>query len=260
MESKRRSEKNKIINEIKSTEILLTRSTETIDRLKYSTLSTDFVKTQISTLKNLIEDKTKHLEFLKDEAIKIEYGLKDNDINKEYEEEKIKNDRLSNEKNIQKLNKKKEKDSDKELGKNYRQKIISESRDYRQFQKEMSYSLKYFNKVCNEIPDYMAKNLSEMPNNKGYIWRGVQFYGDLPKQHGPTILFEKQKNILVIHEYTSTEYKKFEKEGKDKKILVYSEKLTPKPIDINLIDYCKTSLPSYNKHDSTPIRLIKKYI
>ena len=29
----------------------------------------------------------------------------------------------------------------------------------------------------------MQKNLKEMPNNKGYLWRGVTFYGDMPEEN-----------------------------------------------------------------------------
>ena len=69
----------------------------------------------------------------------------------------------------------------------------------------------------------MKSNLADMPNNKGYIWRGVVFYGDLPEYKGqPRILFEKKGRILVIHEYSGKEYKRYEKEGKNRKILVYS--------------------------------------
>ena len=255
MEEKRRVQKNKIINEIKSIEVLLTRSSDTITRLRESDTSDDFeyVKNQIGKHKCLIEEKTLLLENLKDELISIETGLKDNEINKEYEEEKIKNDKIINDKINQKINKRKERESNKELSKIYKQNVIAESRDYRQYQKEMSYAHKYFNKVCEQLPDYMIKNLSEMPNNKGYIWRGVHFYGDLEIQpNEPMILFEKQKNILVIHEYNQTEYKRFEKNGKDRKILVHSEKLKPKPIDNNLLDYLKTPLP-------TPIQKNKNF-
>ena len=151
--------------------------------------------------------------------------------------------------------KKKEIEEKKEIAKVYLNNIITDSKDFRQSQRDISYFYKYFNKVCDQLPDYMIKNLSEMPNNKGYIWRGVNFYGKLDCQHGPTVMFEKQKNILVIHEYTPTEYKRFEKNGKDKKILVHSEKRKAIQFGTRIMDYCKTlppeEIPKQSFHSNT---------
>ena len=60
-----------------------------------------------------------------------------------------------------------------------------------------------------------------MPNNKGYIWRGVHFYGELPEESGPRVMFEKQRGLLLIHEYTPREYRLYEKEGKNRKKMVH---------------------------------------
>ena len=84
--------------------------------------------------------------------------------------------------------------------------------------------LKYFEKVSEQLPDYIKKNLLDMPNNKGYIWRGVCFYGYKKEQQGYRVLFEKQKgNILIIHEYTDKAYNRYEKKGKDKKQLIFTK-------------------------------------
>ena len=144
--------------------------------------------------------------------------------------------------NIEKLNKMSVEEKN-EISRVYMKNIITDSKNFKQSQRDVSYSYKYFNKVSSELPDYMIKNLSEMPNNKGYIWRGVNFYGDLKSQLGPVVMFEKQGNILVIHEYTPTDYKRFEKNGKDRKILIYSEKRRIKQFGTNIMDYYKTAAP-----------------
>jgi hypothetical protein len=65
--------------------------------------------------------------------------------------------------------------------------------------------LKGYNHFWNAIdtlPNYMQNNLKEMPNNKGYRWKDVVFYGELPlEETQPTIIFEKINNELIIHEY-----------------------------------------------------------
>ena len=81
----------------------------------------------------------------------------------------------------------------------------------------------YFEKTSNKLPEYMQRNLSEMPNNKGYIWRDIRFYGELPSIPGqPDILFEKKKDCMLIHEINNTEHKIFEKRGRDRKRFISS--------------------------------------
>ena len=56
--------------------------------------------------------------------------------------------------------------------------------------------------AIDTLPPYMKKNLQEMPNNKGYRWKGVTFYGYLPEiKDQSTIIFEKVQGELIIHEH-----------------------------------------------------------
>ena len=49
----------------------------------------------------------------------------------------------------------------------------------------------------------MIEKLNNMPNNKGYIWKGVRFYGLLPSEDDKEeLLFEKINNKLYIHKIT----------------------------------------------------------
>ena len=65
--------------------------------------------------------------------------------------------------------------------------IKEDSRNYKQNERDINYELRYFYKVTDSIPDYIEKNLSEMPNNKGYIWRGMFIYGHLPPENNNII-------------------------------------------------------------------------
>jgi hypothetical protein len=93
-------------------------------------------------------------------------------------------------------------------------------------EKEMDYQYKRYCKITDSLPDYIQKNLSDMPNNKGYVWRGCWFFGEKDEEYNqPRIMFEKHKGgLLNIYEYyhtsTHTEYRHFEKKGKDKKVMV----------------------------------------
>jgi hypothetical protein len=90
---------------------------------------------------------------------------------------------------------------------------------------DYNYEYRYFLKLCSSIPEYMKRNLKNMPNNKGYIWKGIILYGSLPAEEDITILFENLgHDLLRIHEITTKEYKIFEKKGKDRRILISKEK------------------------------------
>jgi len=224
MENRRKAKRIQLRNDIREAENFISRSQETIERLKNSKFGITYIKKQVDKLSNAIEEKQRLVDNNKTDLTKISQGLLDNQINKEYQDvsdilkqKTLERQRIKREK-AQDLRKKKEK------SKKYWQGILQASRSQRQKERDYTYGYRYYCKVTDQLPDYMRKNLSGMPNNKGYIWRGIHFYGDLHAQPGPVVLFEKQKGgILVIHEYTKTEYKKYEKRGRDMKRLVYSE-------------------------------------
>lgn len=239
MDIKRRHKKNILNNDIKLTEITISRSEETIKRLK-NQKADEFVINQVDKLKKLIEEKTEYLEKIRNDLIDIEAGEFDEEISKEYLEQQEKHEKREKEVEKSKTAKDIESQRTKDISKSYMKNVIAEARANRQSEKDMNYALKYMWKVEEQLPDYMKRNLSEMPNNKGYYWRGIYFYGDLPEERGPTVIFEKQKGtLLLIHEYTSTDYKRYEKNGKDRKILVHSERRIKKDTEINLMDYIK---------------------
>jgi len=96
-----------------------------------------------------------------------------------------------------------------------------EQNEERQKLKDIRYFYKYFCKVNDSLPNYIRNNLREMPNNKGYIFRGLWMFGELPEEKGkPILLFEKMGGNLMIHEYDKHEYKLYEKRGKEKKKLI----------------------------------------
>jgi hypothetical protein len=87
-----------------------------------------------------------------------------------------------------------------------------------------------YNWLCrmdNYMPSYMKQNLENMPNNKGYIWKGIHYFGHLaPEEPLDTVsLFEKQNQKLYIHEYTKEYYRIFEKAEKTKPKVLIFEKL-----------------------------------
>lgn len=73
------------------------------------------------------------------------------------------------------------------------------------------------------LPEYIIRNLKNLPNNKGYYWRGVAYYGERNDDcSGVTSLIEPKKGFMYIHEITSSVYNIFSKKGRDKGVLVSS--------------------------------------
>ena len=224
MESHRIARKNKIIKDIREAEVFINRSNETIKRIKNSQMCKEYVMNQITKLNSSIEEKNELLLKLNEDVKNVLTGYLDEDIKNEYKksESKIKQQlvekaKLAEEKTI-------EKKKTNDISQNYWQGILNDNRNQKKNERDYKYAQNYLNKVLEKIPPYMTKNLTEMPNNKGYIWRGVNFYGDLPDDNGPRVMFEKKSGgILVIHEHTDFDYRIYEKDGKNRKQLIHTE-------------------------------------
>lgn len=72
-------------------------------------------------------------------------------------------------------------------------------------------------KIEETIPDYMIKNLEKMPNNKGYIWRGIRLYGKLAvpnSSNAKTVYLDERKHgEMFIHEITPVVENLYKKNG-----------------------------------------------
>ena len=106
--------------------------------------------------------------------------------------------------------------------------------------KEMDRSYRHYLKTVDTIPDFINKKLARMPNNKGYIWRGIHCYGALPHEPGePFVMFEKRGNTLIIYETSDDRHRVYTKVGNDRKVLAHD---TPRRRNAggatSIMDYC----------------------
>lgn len=94
--------------------------------------------------------------------------------------------------------------------------------------RDLKYHYKRFCQVGDDLPDFISRNLADMPGNKGYIWKGMWFFGrKRPERGEPDIMFEKLKGgLLRIHEYRTNEYRLYEKKGKEKRRLIKKKMLS----------------------------------
>ena len=240
MDIRRRLKANSIKLEINECEKFIERSKETIGRLKHTNLGMEFIKKQIDKLKTSIGEKKERLSVLNSQIVIVYKGGLDNEINMEYSNNQNRKKKLDHNREMITKENKKEKQEKKEKCKKYWDGIIAASRSERQKEKDMRYAQSYFERTCNSLPEYMKRNLADMTNNKGYIWKGIYFYGKLPQEKGSRVLFEKRKGgLLIIHEYTDKEYKIFEKNGKERKRLLEKYDRKNKQSGVNIMDYLK---------------------
>jgi len=80
-----------------------------------------------------------------------------------------------------------------------------------------------------KLPDYIRTNLSKMPNNKGYIWKGIWYFGHKPNENNNNLLimFERPlgSNDMLIHEIKRNEYYRILKKDHTGRNVIISEKL-----------------------------------
>ena len=208
------SEKNKINESIRIIRKNIEHSNDTIKRFKSQSAS-DFIINQIEKLtKSNIEDEIQ-IEILEKRLLDLESGI----LNEELLLEKKQNKDIAESKNS--VNKKKKEaeikvqDEKKKKSKD----LDSNNRDYERKERSKEYNMNraysYYQKSVESIPDYMLDNLENMPNNKGYIWRDIYCYGDLPpEENRPITLFEKQRDLMIIHEWSNKYYTIYHKVGK----------------------------------------------
>ena len=112
---------------------------------------------------------------------------------------------------------------------------------------------KFFD-ICSKFPEYLKKKLDKMPNNKGYIYKGIHFYGKLPPDNQNLCMFEKKfsktrENILRIHEWKNNKYTLYEKIGRDRKKKIKEKILKPIFIQNNLLDFKVSQVKQQKKKE-----------
>jgi hypothetical protein len=211
MDFKRQTEKKRIFLEIRQLEDFNKSDKATISRFMANT-ATDFSKIQVKKLSEKIENREQTIFFLKKREIDVNIGNCDKELNQEVQ--KLKDEIKSKKENIKR--KKVEmavvKEANSVRSKAYYHGERQEDRKARYTKKDADRAYIYFTRICDNIPDYMLKKLSNMPANKGYIWKDVYCYGNLRVEDDkPIVMFERtREGAQRIHEWNDTEYRVYE--------------------------------------------------
>ncbi len=234
MNQKRKREGKRIQSEIQATRNHITKVTASIARLTLVE-STDptYTASHISKLNVIMTKLNVDLEVLRDRDTSLRHGLLDDELRAAAKavEDEIKA------KNMDKQ-KKKEKEADEDeankvASQAYWDATVKSERSSRYAAKNMNREYKFYtDKLLNSMPGYMTENLRRLPENKGYIWKGIYNYGERPPQPGRPIEMEEQlRGKGLFHVWTKQHdgnvlYRKSEKVGKGrdmKKKLILEE-------------------------------------
>jgi len=219
MNNLRITEKNKVLNDIKSKETTFKRNEDTIGRLKCQEYS-KFIETQIDKIHKQNLDITDDIKTLNERLTDIQSGNIDDELletsNKAISDVKKKNDI--------KIKKSQEQTEYDKKGKDTLTKYYKNNNEYSQ-----GSIMREYERWCNiRPPQYMQDNLKEMPANKGYIWKGRKFHGEKKATSKDEIMFEKKRgeNLHIIETVTKGYYRYetiHEKIGNEKKFISKKE-------------------------------------
>lgn len=93
-------------------------------------------------------------------------------------------------------------------------------REDRILQHQMKKEWEWLCRQDEKLPEYIRSNLKKMPNNKGYIWKGIWYFGFLPaeKNNDLLIMFERPMGMhdMLVHEIKQGEFHRIIQKSKTK--------------------------------------------
>jgi hypothetical protein len=177
-----------------------------------------------------------------DNLNKREKAIQDGELDNEFEKQAAQSKIEQKKKNVQFSIQKKENRA-KETGRIA--KTLKRDRTHRFEEKQEVRDWRYYEKVfgraIDSFPDYMTKNLENMPENKGYIWKGCWFFGLQPvgyndkrrrnnyNREEPLIMFEKLRNgATYIHEINKTSHVVYTRDKQGNRKMIRTTARVPK--------------------------------
>jgi hypothetical protein len=168
-----------------------------------------------------IKTRTELIEDLNDRLGKIDTGELDKEMTDKIKKntDEFKEKALDHAIKIQGIKKLKQEDS--EFGKKmFLRDVKGDKLDKAYFYKS---TYKHFERATESLPDYMQRDLKNMPNNEGYIWKSVYFYGlKHANKSGLVKVTENRKGFKIIHVWSKTLYKVYEKKSREAEVLISS--------------------------------------
>ncbi len=202
MDKIRISESNRLKNKHREIEGYIRLNQNAIVRLRKCTTSIEFNKERISKLKQQIATLETELEDVKERKRKLELGELDKELASTFKKDTDIERTKTAEKRQKKILEAQDKKERSIKSRAYWDRTMKAGRSERYEQRSANRGYDYLLRVHNSLPQYIRQNLQKMPNNKGYIWRGVHYYGHKEPEGNKCVLFESKRGVLHIHEWS----------------------------------------------------------
>lgn len=213
MEALRIFQKNKIATDILSLKKNIERCENSIEDLRKTTVIKDqvYLSSNISKNKQSIETYQEKIGELEEKLELLGNGQLDDEILSEIKQNTTKVDKKNKESAIKKEKIDKNEQKDKKKSQTY----FDNERDIKYQARRLEFGMirEYERFWSIDLPDYMKQKLKGMPNNHGYIWKGIWFFGEKNAEKGPCIMHDKQRDASYIHEIYSDEHVIYRKIG-----------------------------------------------
>ena len=216
------SERNRIKGERRERESFLKFNTNAILRLRKSQCDVDFNRKKIASLKKENEKFSNDIKQLDERLVLLNSGKLDDELKSDRRAQTAVGQKKALEKRQKKLAEIEDKKARSVMSMAYYKRTAKACREARYDVRSAARGYDYVLRVHKSLPQYIRAKLASMPNNKGYIWRGVHYYGEKnPENNGDNVMFENKKGVLHIHawsrgnmKYTLTTKQKQDKYGK----------------------------------------------
>lgn len=96
-------------------------------------------------------------------------------------------------------------------------------------ERDFDYAEKQYMRDSASIPDHLRDKLKNMPNNMGYVWKDIWYFGaQAPEQTHEYTLFEKRHQQFLVHVYNlrTRMYSLYEKESTGRRKFIERSPMT----------------------------------
>ena len=216
-------EKNKINDEIKELTINNGRSSDTIAKLRNMKVD-NYVTVQMEKQTLLLNNNYERLLFLQDRFEKLENGELDEELSNNAKESSHIASLKGQETILRKKEEKKVRKEDEKNSKEYYDLMRKSDRESKK--QTWQSSQKHFFRV--NPPDWMVSDLKRMPNNEGYVFKNIWFFGEKPMIGNTSKVTEANKGYKIITTWDRGYERVYRKEGRNKEQLISEKKRKPK--------------------------------
>lgn len=219
MEGIRLNEKNKILNEIKQLNSFVNTCNSMIGRLKNMNSEEKYVIVQLEKNKKNLQKYTEQIESFNKRLEDLHDGLLDEELLNNIKQETLKASIKGRQTLKEKREKNKVSEEDEKKSKDfYEMAKQSDKQDKKWFYK--SATAHFFR---TNPPEWMSKELKNMPCNEGYIFKNIYFYGEKPKRGDTYTFYENFKGYKHIHVWTKTHEYIYKQISRQQKTLIQSK-------------------------------------